>query len=379
MGVNREVGPIILIIHEDKTVARFFEGVLRNGFHPKVFASVHDAVKSIEAEAPDLILCDINCLADDAADAIQTLGDRSDAFSVPVILISEDRPEEKLRMLALKSMDCVPRSVNPSLLRWKIKAWLNLKRDIDRNRESGFRATERACRLESQLETLLHDMRSPVMAIRGLVDRLKRNSGPGSSKAQREATIEVLDNVSRSLEDFLVDSSKTIMQGLDAVEWEPVRLDEVAIEVIHRHQQLIEDNGIQVQTDTIVGHPVVIGSRRGIRQVLDNLVLNAIKHMGERPDPCITISMAENGTFVVTRIHDNGIGIPDQYLDNVFDRFFRVPGSDEVPGSGLGLSIVKQIVESHQGKVWVDSGSGHGATFSFALPKYCCVERSLQS
>lgn len=172
-----------------------------------------------------------------------------------------------------------------------------------------------------------------------------------------------------------MDSTQAIQDGPDAAEWEPIRLDEVVLDVILQHQYMIEDNGITVLTETAgYSHPLVIGSKTYVRRVLDNLVLNAIKHMGQRPDPRITITMAENCTFVVTRIHDNGIGIPEQYLSNVFDRFFRVPGSDGVAGSGLGLSTVKQIVERHNGKVWVESEPGKGTTFSFTLPKFYSEE-----
>jgi signal transduction histidine kinase len=370
MGANSEVGRNILIIHENRRIARFFEGVLRNGFHPKAFTNVHEAAQSIAADPPNLIVCDSNCIAGEDNVFVEILENNFHAFQLPLILVTEYESEDNLQLLTVKVVDCVPRSVNPCLLKWKVKLWLDLSQEINRIRKSSIQAVERSCRLESQLQTFLHDMRSPVTAIRGLVSRLRRNSDVSCSEAQREATLEVLDNVSRSLEDFLLDSAKTIMQGLDAVEWEPVRLDEVAFEVIRGHQQLIEDSGIQVQTDTIVGQPIVVGNKQSIRQVLDNLVLNAIKHMRGTCDPCITITIAENGTYVVTSIRDNGMGIPDEHLAKVFDRFYRVPGSCETPGSGLGLSIVKQIVEEHNGVVWVDSRPGNGATFGFTLPRY---------
>jgi signal transduction histidine kinase len=69
------------------------------------------------------------------------------------------------------------------------------------------------------------------------------------------------------------------------------------------------------------------------------------------------------------RISDNGIGIPAEYLGRIFDRFFRVPRSSSQAGTGLGLSIAKKIVESHGGRIWVESEQGRGTTFSFTLPK----------
>ncbi len=115
------------------------------------------------------------------------------------------------------------------------------------------------------------------------------------------------------------------------------------------------------------------GNKQQVREVLDNLLSNAVQHMGERPDASILIRVVQNGQWVTTDVVDNGCGIPQEYHEKIFDRFFRVPGTKEKNGSGLGLSIVKQIVESHHGKVWVESVPGKGASFSFTLPKFAAT------
>ena len=93
--------------------------------------------------------------------------------------------------------------------------------------------------------------------------------------------------------------------------------------------------------------------------------------MGEKSDPIIRIHIVEqSGGLVLTRISDNGIGIPEQYRERIFDRFFRVPHEDASRGTGLGLAIAKQIIQSHGGSIWVESEEGHGATFSFTLPAF---------
>jgi len=103
-------------------------------------------------------------------------------------------------------------------------------------------------------------------------------------------------------------------------------------------------------------------------QVLDNLVVNAIRHMGNRADPTIRIRCTNDKGYVITSISDNGVGIPEEFHIRIFDRFFRGPPSTTKAGTGLGLYIAKKIVESHKGRIWVESREGMGATFFFTLP-----------
>jgi len=114
--------------------------------------------------------------------------------------------------------------------------------------------------------------------------------------------------------------------------------------------------------------PVYADERR-VRQVIDNILGNAIRHMGERLEPSIRIQVSENDGFVLTRISDNGIGIPEEYRHRIFDRFFRVPKPQPSGGTGLGLAIARKIIEKHGGRIWVESEEGQGATFLFTLPK----------
>jgi len=104
---------------------------------------------------------------------------------------------------------------------------------------------------------------------------------------------------------------------------------------------------------------------------------NAVKHMGNRPDPTIAIELRDNSDSVLVLVSDNGVGIPPQYRKRVFDRFFRIKKSNLDGGSGLGLSIVKRIIEGHGGRIWVESEEGKGATFCFTIPKGAAPTASL--
>jgi PAS domain S-box-containing protein len=249
-------------------------------------------------------------------------------------------------------------------------------RDITRRKEAEqaleqrtIEARQRNEELESLIQMVAHDLKSPVITIGGLVRLLKGSLSKMPADDRKEQILDQLSLTSESMERFL----KDLLDGLVSEHTEPeraeVRLDEVVNEVVTQHRQVIEDKGINLDVD-IAFVPTVLGDVHRIRQVLDNLVINAVRHMGEKNRPMIRIQVRGDQDHVVTTVSDNGAGIPAQYLDKIFDRFFRGSRSGVQGGTGLGLSIAKKIIESHGGRIWVESEEGKGATFVFVLPKY---------
>jgi signal transduction histidine kinase len=106
-----------------------------------------------------------------------------------------------------------------------------------------------------------------------------------------------------------------------------------------------------------------------IYQVFENLIVNAIKFMGDTEDPKIEIGNEDGETFHKFYVSDNGIGIDPKWHQKIFESFHRLKAIEDPEGTGLGLAIVDRIVNNHGGKVWVESEKGKGATFYFTLPK----------
>ena len=202
---------------------------------------------------------------------------------------------------------------------------------------------------EDALATAVHELRNPLTAVHGYATLMSRNL---------QAVQGQLTQLERLMADLLSAEQRT--EGGEA----PVDAVGSAREAIARARV----RGARIDLDAPAGPVrVAIGEAR-FAQILDNLISNALKY--SRPAAPIVVTISVEGGHGMVSVADQGIGIPPDDLARVFDRFYRIGGTaDAVAGQGLGLSICKEIVTAHGGKIWVESaGSGHGSTFSFTLP-----------
>ena len=215
------------------------------------------------------------------------------------------------------------------------------------------------------VSTVSHDLRSPLTAILGYIELLDR-VGP-INEQQRDFIRRVQSSVQSitALINDLLELGR-IEAGITG-EADTVPLDaalKYALDNIHL--QIVEKN-IFVHTDLPIRVPLIYGNPVQIRQLLDNLLGNAIKYTPEGGE--IKTSINIDGGQLILKITDTGPGIPLSDQPHIFEKFFRasnVPVS--VSGSGLGLAIVKSIVDAHNGRIWVYSVLGQGSTFVVVLP-----------
>ena len=136
---------------------------------------------------------------------------------------------------------------------------------------------------------------------------------------------------------------------------------------------MAEDKGIDIRLNKPYMTATVIGDRRRLQRVVSNLLDNAIKYTPH--GGVITTSIEIEARNVKVAIADTGIGINENDLPHIFERFYRSDHSRSTPGSGLGLSLALAIVHAHQGEITVQSAE-HGSTFSFSLPASSSPDRS---
>jgi two-component system phosphate regulon sensor histidine kinase PhoR len=127
-----------------------------------------------------------------------------------------------------------------------------------------------------------------------------------------------------------------------------------------------ERSGVMLHIDFDDSLPAVLADEQRIQQVIINLVHNAIKFTP--PGGSIHTTAYQEGNRVIFSIRDTGVGIAEEDLPRIFERFYKTDPARSGGGTGLGLSIARHLVESHNGLIWAESGDGQGSTFKFSLP-----------
>jgi signal transduction histidine kinase len=217
------------------------------------------------------------------------------------------------------------------------------------------------------LSTVSHELRTPLASIKGFATTLLRQDVEWDEASRREF-LSIIDTESDRLSELignLLDMSR-IEAGELAVEVEPVDLLPLIEETAAGFQIMTREHRIMVRTPSHL--PLVMADARRTRQVLRNLIENAVKYSPDGGP--VTISAALQAGQVQVNVADEGIGIEPYQLERIFDRFYQADSAStrEVGGSGLGLSICKAIVQAPGGNIWAESRPQQGSTFYFTLP-----------
>jgi ligand-binding sensor domain-containing protein/signal transduction histidine kinase len=218
--------------------------------------------------------------------------------------------------------------------------------------------------LEQFTYTVSHDLKSPLSNIRGVLEFVQEDVDAGKLELVGE-NIGAIDDTARRMERLLDDLLDLSRAGFAIREREEVSLNELFRDTLSMVAGSIE--ALHVSVAVAPDLPRVFVDPLRFPQVLQNLVGNAVKFMGEQTHPEIAIgSLGKSGEEVIF-IRDNGVGIEKDAKDRIFE-LFETSGRG-TGGAGIGLAIVKRIVELHGGRVWVESeGRGHGSTFYFTVP-----------
>ena len=219
--------------------------------------------------------------------------------------------------------------------------------------------------LEQFTYTVSHDLKSPIITVKGFLGFLEQDIVDGNRERIHDDVRRVndaMDRMNRLLNELLeLSRIGRLMNPPEDLPFDEIVKD--ALKLVHGR---IESANAAVQTQP--GLPPVHGDRQRLTEVLQNLLDNAAKFMGDQPNPLIEIGQrGEEDGRPVFFVSDNGVGIAPEFHEKVFGLFNRLDPKAE--GTGVGLALVKRIIEFHGGHVWVESEAGKGATFLFSLPR----------
>jgi PAS domain S-box-containing protein len=208
-----------------------------------------------------------------------------------------------------------------------------------------------------------HDLQEPLRNVTLFSQLFLKKYGGTLTKEGKEYLDFVIDGSSRMsrLIYDLLDYSRVTTRGEPFI---PVDLNGAVTEACTNLQLRIQESGASITTGTL---PVVQADPTQIRQVFQNLIDNALKYRGTDP-PQVHIAAEQDDHEWIFSVRDNGIGIAPEYHERIFQLFKRLHTREKYSGTGIGLSLVKKIIERHNGRIWVESGEGKGATFFFTIP-----------
>lgn len=220
---------------------------------------------------------------------------------------------------------------------------------------------------EEFLHSITHDLRNPMTSIRGFLKFLI-DGVPGETNPQQKKMLLTINKASEKLLmmiNDILDIAK-LEAGKLELTLEPTNFTEIGTHVIEMSEALAQKKNITLEMNVDESLEPIQADTRLIERVFTNLISNSIKFTPEEGKIILKIQNEEQ--HIKVSIIDNGEGIPQDYIDKIFDKFKQVAGQRK-GGTGLGLTICKYVAESHLGKIWVESKLGEGSKFIFQIPK----------
>lgn len=250
------------------------------------------------------------------------------------------------------------------------KAMENTIRKI--NDELEVRVAERTFQLEEsnkELEafsySVSHDLRAPLRAISGFSKLLKEDYYEKLDDEGKDYLEDIMKNSERMaiLIDDLLELSRYGRKKMDMYE---IKMKELFKSIINEQKEYAENKNTVFNIKEI---PNIKGDYSLIKQVVINLISNAIKYSSKTPKPVIEVGSTDKETEVVYYVKDNGVGFDMKYVHKLFGVFQRLHSVEEYEGTGVGLAIIQRIIAKHNGKAWAESNPGKETVFYFSLPK----------
>jgi len=216
--------------------------------------------------------------------------------------------------------------------------------------------------LESFSYSISHDLRAPLRAVDGYARMLEEDHGARLDEEGRRL-LGVVRGASVRMGQLIDDLLAFSRLGRQAPQRRPLDMTALA------HEVVAELNGAGLAQVELAALPAASADPALLRQVWSNLIGNALKYSGKRPDARVEIGGDQDPEESIYWVRDNGVGFDMRYVDKLFGVFQRLHRAEEFPGTGVGLAIVQRVVARHGGRVWAEAKPGEGACFYFALPR----------
>lgn len=281
-----------------------------------------------------------------------------------------------------RSGECIPVLVGYAPLDNSHTDYVCFSMDLSRQKQAERSLADYATRLEvsnRELEQFAysasHDLQEPLRKVQAFASLLEHNAGAQLNEEERDYLMRIGSSAKRMQE--MVDSLLSLARITSRpMNFSPSNLDQIVREVLNDLELAVQSSGAQISVGNL---PVIHADPMQIRQLLQNLIGNALKfhHPGQAPVVQISGRSLDDDTVEI-RVQDQGIGFAIENLQRIFDPFVRLQARRNYPGTGMGLAICRRIVERHDGQISAESAPGKGSTFIVTLPKNPRPEANLK-
>ena len=346
--------PLVLIVEDEPDVAELIRyNLAREGYATLIAESGDKAVEEALRSTPDIVLLDIMLPGMNGWEVCQTIRDSAKGKQVPIIMVSALTTEEnRIKGLSLGADDYITKPFSVQELLIKTRNIVSRHAQI---RELRLREQEQ----DSAKRYLIHEMKNALSIIGGFSSLAARKNNGSPYLAQ-------INSSALHMEALLNDVAllAKLETGRGELPREEVDVAAIAASLADSFRETAETRHISLATEA-PSSLMVVGNAAAFRQILTNLISNAIKYNRDHGTVRITCEAVDDK--VVLSVIDTGSGIRKEELEQVFNKFYRARGSEGVPGSGLGLYIAKLLAEAMGGSMSVTSSLGEGSTFTLSL------------
>ncbi len=370
----------ILIVDDDANARKTLGDILKaNGFEVEEAATGSEGVRSCEAKFFNLVLIDVRLPDISGLEVLQAVRALHDEESVLIMITSYASLDSSLEAMNKGAFSYFTKPINIDAALVVITKGLEKQRlSLDNKRlfkelaEANKKLEELDKRKSYFVSNVSHEIKNPLTVIRESMKLLLDNLVGKVNPEQKE----ILEMGKRSTERLirlasdLLDLQK-IEAGMMDLRKEKIAMDALVWEVIQNFEIELFKKRLNFQKEIQANSGFLFGDRDKLTQVFINLLSNAIKYTPEGGN--IVVKLEGNEKEIRFEIVDSGQGIPEGQREMIFNKYTRLM-TEKQEGTGLGLPIVKEIVELHKGRVWVESEPGKGSRFIFTMPRDCRAE-----
>lgn len=346
----------ILIVEDEHDCAELLRYNLHKaGYQTIIARSGEEAVNAVKSHAPDAVLLDIMLPELSGWEVCCILRESANSKDLPIIMLTALSDEEaRVRGLSLGADDYISKPYSVRELLLKVRKYIDRQQAM---RQIKTREQEQ----DTALRYMIHELRNSLTTIGGF-------SSVALRKDEANKYLKTIHAAAFHAESLLNDASllSRLEKGGARLNPEDVDINQAVVDAVEFLQDAAKRSGIEIITENGTTSPVM-GNRTGVRQVMINLISNAVKY--NREGGKVRISFNDRNGWVDIAVQDEGEGIRQADHTRIFEKFYRAPGSEKQKGVGLGLYIVKLLTEAMGGNVMVASRPGMGSTFKASFIK----------